>query len=73
MSENPIFKSDTDKQWYFWDETWSEPIGPYRTEKIAKKKLEEYCENLLAEAYDEVSDAGCHLREVKDFAKKAKK
>ena len=35
-------------EWYFWDETWSERLGPYRHLKEAKDALSKYCRALKA-------------------------
>jgi len=34
-------------KWWFWDETWSDRVGPYDTEAEAKQKIKEYTENYL--------------------------
>ena len=34
-------------KWYFWDESWSNRIGPYESEEEAARKLEQYCEQVL--------------------------
>lgn len=42
--EDPVFEQDG--EWFFCDETWN-PMGPYQTERQARKALMEYCiENL---------------------------
>lgn len=33
-------------QWYFWDETWADRLGPYPTEAIARSMLKGYAANL---------------------------
>ncbi len=38
-------------KWYFWDEVWAHPMGPFDTEEIARDKLEEYF-NLLSVGAD---------------------
>lgn len=30
-------------QWYFWDETWADKQGPFKTEGEARKALRDYC------------------------------
>jgi hypothetical protein len=30
-------------QWFFWDETWADRLGPYPTEARARQRLEQYC------------------------------
>jgi len=32
--------------WYFWDETWTNAVGPYYTKTECDKAYEEYCEQL---------------------------
>lgn len=32
--------------WYFWDETWSNSIGPYDTQALARASLKKYCDEL---------------------------
>ena len=39
--------------WYYWDETWSEPIGPFEDEITAYFELGKYCERLDKE-YNEI-------------------
>ena len=34
-------------KWYFWNETWSNRIGPYNTKTEATKALTKYCETEL--------------------------
>ncbi len=36
----------TSPGWYFWDETQSGCYGPYESEEIAIKNLEDYCHQL---------------------------
>lgn len=33
--------------WYFWDETWTEYHGPYRTSDAARVAVDDYCEEVL--------------------------
>ena len=40
-TKGPVHKYNG--HWYFWDETWSERLGPYSTEKGAKIGLAKYC------------------------------
>lgn len=37
---NPVHEKDG--KWYFWDETWSDRIGPYDSEQEANKKIRDY-------------------------------
>jgi len=37
---------DADGSWYFYDETWSDTVGPYPTEKYARERLKDYGEYL---------------------------
>ena len=36
-------------QWYFWEETYSQRIGPYSTEIAANKALDHYCDVVLGQ------------------------
>jgi hypothetical protein len=36
----------TTEGWYFWDETWTNLCGPYKTKKEASEKLDKYVETL---------------------------
>ena len=40
MRINPVHEKDG--KWYFWDETWSDRIGPYDSEQEANKKIRDY-------------------------------
>ena len=35
--------------WYFWDETWADRYGPYKTEEECRQKLDNYCKTYLSE------------------------
>ena len=35
--------------WYFWDETWTELIGPYPCEWMARGELLRYCRVFLGD------------------------
>ena len=39
--------------WYFWDETQSEALGPYKTEKKARESLASYVEQLNTESIED--------------------
>ena len=41
-----IIKKDEENGWFFWDETFSEKIGYYKTEKEAVIALRKYIEEL---------------------------
>jgi hypothetical protein len=32
--------------WYFYDETWSDVVGPYPTKEVARKMLDRYVARL---------------------------
>jgi hypothetical protein len=32
--------------WYFWDETWSHPHGPFNTEEEARRAMDDYADSL---------------------------
>ena len=38
---------EKDGAWWFWDETWTDLIGPYKSEKDAKKHFKDYCRKYL--------------------------
>jgi hypothetical protein len=38
---NPIHQEDG--QWYHWDETWANRLGPFPDYETAKKSLDDYC------------------------------
>jgi len=42
---NPVHKH-SDNTYWFWDETWTDEIGPFLTEDIANKKASEYGKSL---------------------------
>lgn len=42
---NPVFLNE-DKKWYFYDETWSYPYGPFESRLDAELGLLNYCEGL---------------------------
>jgi hypothetical protein len=31
-------------QWWFWDESWSQRLGPFESEAEARDVLRDYCE-----------------------------
>ncbi len=35
-----------DPGWYFWDEIWSDAMGPYDTEEVCRKRLCAYAKAL---------------------------
>lgn len=43
-NSNPVF-SDGNK-WYFWDETWTQFLGPYDSESEADEAAKEYASYL---------------------------
>lgn len=64
-SNSCVFKAVKDGYWYFWDETWSNDIGPYLSEEHA---------NESATAYGQFLDDGVtsdpHLIERHELRKK---
>lgn len=42
---SPIHEDDG--KWYFWDETWSDRLGPYNTKEIAEKAMQQYVQEYL--------------------------
>ena len=45
MSNDPVHQ-DTDG-WYFWEETWADRSGPFKTETLARAALKRYCTEVL--------------------------
>lgn len=41
-SESPIFEENG--KWYFWDESWSQPIGPFFSAIDVKYAFKKYCD-----------------------------
>ena len=35
--------------WYFWDETWSNPVGPFSSQEEVRQALEDYARELYAQ------------------------
>jgi len=50
---NPIHEENG--KWFFWDETWADRLGPYDSEKTARKKLKEY-HDFLDDGYVSVAE-----------------
>ena len=45
-SRSPIYQSADNEQWYFYDETWCNSYGPYRTGEEAQRACSQYAEHL---------------------------
>lgn len=43
-TDGAIFRQNSTKDYYFWDETWTSCKGPYRTKEVAKAALLLYAE-----------------------------
>lgn len=43
---DPVFRSTTDSQWYFYLKDWRTARGPFPTEREARLALSEYFEQL---------------------------
>lgn len=52
VSTNPPIVHQHNDQWYFWEETYSQRIGPYSTEIAANKALDHYCDVVLGQGRD---------------------
>ena len=52
VSTNPPIVHQHNDQWYFWEETYSQRIGPYSTEIAANKALDHYCDVVLGQGKD---------------------
>ena len=47
LEKTPVHQDSTNHQWYFWDETWTDRLGPYETREEAAEACKEYdAENL---------------------------
>lgn len=46
------FKKELNGEWYFWNETWSERLGPYGTKEEANLALSSYIIYLNGEHND---------------------
>ena len=55
MSRDPVHEENG--QWYFYDETWSDRLGPYESEKKARRKLKEYINWLDSKEWKEVNNS----------------
>ena len=44
MKNSPVHEHEG--QWYFWDETWADRVGPFDTREDASDALADYCEQL---------------------------
>jgi len=42
-SSDPVVQSTKTGLWYFWEETWTNPHGPFKTSEECRQALEEYC------------------------------
>jgi hypothetical protein len=49
---NPV--EEIDGLWYFWDETWANNYGPFKSSVEANLALLEYCENFLKSAEEHI-------------------
>ena len=45
---NPVFKENN--EWFFWDESWSNRIGPFKSKGKAEEELKKYVKYLDSEA-----------------------
>ena len=50
QQQDPVHCAD-DGTWWFWDETWSYPHGPFDTESHARKSMWFYCRDHLGVDY----------------------
>lgn len=46
-AQDPVEYYPRDNAWYFWNETWSDDYGPYKTESIARANFAAYCLDFL--------------------------
>ena len=65
MSKNrgkdPVEQNTVTGEWYFWDECWSDMIGPWGNEKQARKALNIYAA-FLNEQCEKMNYANCYCR-----------
>ena len=47
MEKCKVIFQDKIGKWHFWNETWSDAIGPYDTEEECKIALNSYCREIL--------------------------
>lgn len=45
---DPVYKDEQDR-WWFWDETWGDRCGPYKTREEAEAMLATYMHVVLGE------------------------
>lgn len=45
-SRDPVNQHE-DGTWWFYEESWTEQYGPYKTEEEAREQLDIYCERYL--------------------------
>ena len=50
----PLVIHQHNGKWYFFDETWTNRVGPYTTKEDAKVALKNYVENVLDRKKKEV-------------------
>lgn len=43
--EDPIFEKNG--KWYFWNEVWTDAIGPYESREEAARELDRYVKEVL--------------------------
>lgn len=48
-TRDPVFEDNG--QWFFWDETWTQFLGPFQSESNARDAAKEYGEYLSTGVY----------------------
>ncbi len=46
MATDPVHYDETDKAWYFWDETWAHRHGPFPSREKAVEACSRYAHSL---------------------------
>lgn len=45
MSVDPVHYENG--VWYFWDETWTDRVGPFISQEEARQEMDRYCREVL--------------------------
>lgn len=47
-TQDPVHKDpESENDWYFWDETWVDKVGPFNSETEARTALDKYVKEYL--------------------------
>lgn len=53
-SQEPVFMMEGNQKYYFWNETWTDCIGPFETKEQASKATKSYAKWLDTGEVDEI-------------------